>query len=330
MMTLLTTLLVLLVLSAFFSLSETSFMALSRLRLRHLVAQGRRRAKIIQGLVNHLDHFLATILLANNFVNIDFTSLATVLCVAVLGERWGVATATVGSTAIILVLAEITPKVAAAQHAERIALWVAPFARAFVWLLGPVTTVLTRVSRMILRTLGVPLKPRAPFITEEEIKLMIEIGKEEGVLGEHERQLLHRIFEFGDTKVGEVMVSQDDVAMVSDGAGHEEVLRTLIEEGYSRLLVYPGGDRTRTIGVIHTHDILHLWQNQGLIVMTDIIRPVYQVPSEMRVIDLLREFQQRRIQIAVVADRQGLTLGMVTLEDLVEEIVGDLDQRGPA
>ena len=323
-------LLVLLGVSAFFSLSETAIMAFSRIRLRHLVAKGSRRAKVIQGLVNRLDHFLATILLGNNFVNVAFTSLATAVCVTLLGERWGVVAATFGATGIILFFSEITPKIAAAQYPERIALAVAPFIVALVRVLEPVATILTRGSQWVLRFTGLHLKPRAPFITEEEIKLMIEIGKEEGVLGEHERQLLHRIFEFGDTKVGEVMVSQDDVAMVSDGAGHEEVLRTLIEEGYSRLLVYPGGDRTRTIGVIHTHDILHLWQNQGLIVMTDIIRPVYQVPSEMRVIDLLREFQQRRIQIAVVADRQGLTLGMVTLEDLVEEIVGDLDQRGPA
>ena len=325
MMTLLTTLLVLLVLSAFFSLSETSFMALSRLRLRHLVAQGRRRAKIIQGLVNHLDHFLATILLANNFVNIAFTSLATVLCVAVLGERWGVATATVGSTAIILVLAEITPKVAAAQHAERIALWVAPFARAFVWLLGPVTTVLTRVSRLILRTLGVPLKSRAPFITEEEIKLMIEIGKEEGVLGEQERQLLHRIFEFGDTKVGEVMVPRADIAMVSNQATHEQVLEAFVEEGYSRILVYQEEDRGRIVGVIHTHDLLHFWKHQALIAVSDLIRPVYTVPPETRVSDLLKEFQHRKVQIAVVVDGQGQALGMATLEDLVEEIVGDLE-----
>ncbi|MBI4227587.1 MAG: HlyC/CorC family transporter [Candidatus Omnitrophica bacterium] len=324
-MPILTALLLLLALSAFFSLSETSFMALSRLRLRHLVAQGRRRAKIIQGIVNRLDHFLATILLANNFVNIAFTSLATAFCVTALGEQWGVTAATLGTTALILIFGEITPKVAAAQHAERIALWTAPLMRAFVWLLGPVTTVLTRISRLVLRALGVPLKSRAPFITEEEIRLMIEIGKEEGVLGEQERQLLHRIFEFGDTKVAEAMVPLAQVAMVSSAATHDQVLEAFTEEGYSKILVCEGDDRARVVGVIHTHDLLHLWKNEGLIATQDLIRPVYAVPPDTRVSDLLKEFQTRKIQLAVVTNPQGLAVGLVTLEDLVEEIVGDIE-----
>jgi len=322
---LLLSLLGLLGLSAFFSLAETSLLALSRIRLRHLVAQGRRRARIIQGLVNHLDHLLATILLANNLVNVAFSSLATVACITVLGQQWGIVVATFGATAVILLFGEITPKIAAAQYSERIALWVAPFIRAFVWLLGPVVRVITRASRALLRLTGLHLKARSPLITEEEIRLMIEVGKEEGVLGEQERQLLHRIFEFGDTKVGEVMVPKDRIAMVSDRATHDAVLDTLIEEGYSRLLVYPGEDRTRVTGVIHAHDVLHLWRHQTLIVTPDLIRPVYAVAPEKRVSDLLREFQQRKIQIATVVDAQGRTLGMVTLEDLIEEIVGDFE-----
>lgn len=315
---------VLLLISAFLSMAETSLMALSRIRLRHLVAQGRRRAKIIQGLVNRLDHFLATILLANNLVNIAFTSVATAICIVLLGEQWGIVAATFGATGLIVFFGEITPKIAAAQYTERIALWMAPFIRVFVWMLGPIATVLTRMSQRLLKLTGLHLKPRSPLITEEEIRLMIEVGKEEGVLGEQERQLLHRIFEFGDTKVGEVMVPCDEMAMVSDRATHEQVLDLLIEEGYSKLPVYQGEDRTRVIGVIHAHDVLHLWQHQALIVIHDLIRPVYTVPPEKRVSDLLREFQQRKVQIAIVVNAEGQALGMATLEDLVEEIVGDI------
>lgn len=315
----------LLVLSAFFSMSETAIMALSRIRLRHLVAQGRRRAKIIQGLVNRLDHFIATILLANNLVNVAFTSLATAVCITWLGPEWGVAAATFGVTAVLLVFGEITPKMAAAQYTERLALWVAPLIKVIVWVFGPVVTVLTKFSRALLRLTGLHLRPRSPLITEEEIRLMIEVGKEEGVLGEQERQLLHRIFEFGDTKVGEVMVPREQIAMVSDQATHDQILDILIEEGYSRLLVYRGDDRARVIGVIHAHDVLTLWRNQGLIVIHDLIRPVYAVPPETRVSDLLKEFQHRKVQIAVVVGREGKALGMVTLEDLIEEIVGDLE-----
>ena len=321
----LTTLLVLLGFSIFFSLAETSLMALSRIRLRHLVAQGRRRAKIVQGLVNRLDHLLATILLANSFVNIAFTSMITVICVDAVGERWGPWAATLVATIVILIFGEITPKIAAAQYPERIALWLGPVIQPIVSVFGPIASVFSRASRWLLGLLGLHLKTRAPFITEEEIRLMIEIGKEEGVLGEHERQLLHRIFEFGDTKVGEVMVPQDQIAMVSDRSTHEQVLDAFVEEGYSRILVYPGEDRSRVVGVIHTHDILHLWRHQTLIAVSDLIRPVYAVPPDRRVSDLLRDFQTRKVQIAVVVDAQGKTLGLVTLEDLVEEIVGDLE-----
>ncbi len=317
-------LLLLLVLSAFFALAETSLMALSRIRLRHLVAQGRRRARIIHGLVSRLDHLLATLVLGNTFVNIAFSSVATVLCVTMLGLRRGVIVASVGATAIVLLFGEITPKIAAAQYPERIALWVAPFVRVCVWILGPLVTVITRVSRALLRLTGLHLTARSPLITEEEIRLMIEVGKEEGVLGEQERQMLHRIFEFGDTKVGEVMVAREQMAMVSDRATHDQVLDILMEEGYSRVPVYHGDDPSRIIGVIHAHDILHLWRNQQLIAIPDLIRPVYAVPPETRVSDLLREFQHRKTQIAMVTDPQGRVLGMATLEDLVEEIVGEL------
>ena len=322
--TLLISLLTLLALSAFFSMAETSLLALSRIRLRHLVAQGRRRAKIVQGLVSRLDHLLATILLANNVANIAFTSLATAACIVVLGQQWGVLAATVGTTGIILFFGEMVPKIAAAQYPERIALWLAPLVRVVVWLLGPLVTGLTRASQALLRLTGLHLAPRSPLITEEEIRLMIEVGKEEGVLGEQERELLHRIFEFGDTKVRDVMVPLAEMAMVPAGASHEQVLETLIEAGYSKLPVYNAGEPARVVGVIHAHDILHLWRHQALIVVPDLIRPVYAVPPEKRVSDLLKELQQRKVQIAIVTDGQGRTLGMVTLEDLVEEIVGDI------
>ncbi len=232
--------------------------------------------------------------------------------------------ATFGSTAVILFFGEITPKIAAAQFSERVALWVAPLIRLVVAILDPFVTVITRTSRWTLKHLGFHLKERSPLITEEEIRLMIEVGKDEGVLGERERSMLHKIFEFGDTKVGEVMVPRKEMAVISEEANHERVLDIFVEEGHTRIPIHRAGDPDKIIGVIHAHDVLNVLHDQALVKVTDIIRPIYTVAPEQRVEELLQDFQKKHIEIAVIVDSQGDALGMATPEDLIEEIVGEI------
>ena len=155
---------------------------------------------------------------------------------------------------------------------------------------------------------------------------MIEVGKEEGVLSDEERRMLQRIFEFGDMKVGEVMIPKDKVIAVERSADAEKLLNVLAEEGHSRVPVYEEWIEN-IVGVIYVRDLLYIMRDKGLVVLDDLLHPAYYVPANKRVSDLLREFQLKRIQIAVVVDEQKKTLGIVTLEDLLEEIVGEIEDR---
>ena len=316
-------LLLLLVLSFLFSLSEMSLVAVSRLRLRHLVARGSRRAQLVQHLVGHMDEVISSIVIANMFANTAISAFGTALCIAWVGPEWGVLLATALVGLVIVALAEITPKVLAIRHADRFALLLGPFVRVLRGLVGPVTKGFTAFSNGLLRLFGMEPTARSPLVTEEELKIMIEVGKEQGVLGEDERTLLHRIFEFGDLKVEDVMVPRGEMVTVPETASHEEVLTVLTEQGHSRLPVHRGSPE-RIIGILYAQEMLHLWQEGRLLILQDLLHPPFEVSPERRVIDLLREFQKRRVQIAIVVDGEGRALGLVTLEGLIEEIVGEI------
>lgn len=315
----------LLAISAFLSLSEMALVGLSKLRLRHLVDQGVKHAQALQRLVQNLDEAITSLVLANNFINTAISSIGAGLCITWVGLEWGIPLATFLVGSVILLFGEVTPKVFAIRHAERVALGVAPAVGFFLRVLGPVSRRFTALSGLLLRMFGVPSKTRSPLVTEEELKLLIEVGKEEGVLGEHERMMLHRIFEFGDLKVSDVMVPREKMVAVSEVASHDEVLTIFTEQGHSRIPVYRDNP-AKIIGVIYAQEILHIWREEWLIVLQDLLHPPFEVPPQRRVSEVLQEFQRRRIQIAIVVDAQGQALGMLTLEDLIEEIVGELDE----
>jgi len=309
--------------SAFLSLSEIALVGISKIRLRHMADGGVRGAKIAQGLVSQLDQVITTILVWSNFLNAALTSLVTAACLVWFGQRVGIAVAAVLSGSLILLFTDILPKVYAARHAEKVSLRVAFPMRLLVKLFRPVSQGVTRLIHGIFRLAGIPTTSRSPLVTEEELKLMIEMGKEEGVLGEHERSMLHRIFEFGDLKVKDVMIPRDRMVVVWEGATHDEVLTVLTEEGHSRIPVYKDSPE-RITGVLYAQEILHIWQEGNLIILQDLIHPPFTVSPDQRVSDLLQEFQRKHVQIAIVVDGQGRALGLVTLEDLIEEIVGEI------
>ena len=320
---LLVLILVLLAISFFLALAEMAIVALSKLRLRHLVARGARNAHLLQRLVNRMDEVIASLVTTNNFINTALSSLGTALCIAWFGARWGILLATLVMGTVIVALGEITPKVFAIRHADRLALLLAPVVAVLLRVVGPATRIFTIFSNGLLRLFGVEMKGRSPLVTEEEIKIMIEVGKEHGVLSEEERTLLHRIFEFGDLKVEDVMIPREQMVAVHDKAGHDEVLTVLTEKGHSRIPVYRETP-DRIVGIIYAQEILHIWREGWLIVLQDLIHPPFEVKPETRVVELLREFQRRKLQIAIVVDAQGRALGLATLEDLFEEIVGEI------
>jgi len=317
---------ILAVASFFFSASETAIIGLSKIRLRHMVEKGIKKAKVVQRLVNKLDQFITAILIGNNFVNIAISSLVTAIFVSIFGWRWGVILATFLSTFFVLVFCDITPKILSIKHTEKIAFFCAPLMEAFINLFNPVIKLFSFISNFILMLFGIKPPKRSPLITEEELKTMIEIGKEEGVLTEEERKMLQRIFSFGETQVKDVMISRDRITAIEIHTPLDKILDILSEEGHARIPVYKD-NIDNILGILYVRDLLYLLRNGKLFMLEDILSPAYFVPLDKKISELLKEFQLKKIQIAIVVDSNRRTQGLVTLEDLIEEIVGEIEEE---
>ncbi len=323
----LTTLIILAAISFMISASEAALISLNKIRLRHLVEKGVKNSKSLQRLIMKSDKLISLILIATNFVNVCISAIVTAIFVYFFEPKLAVILATISVTLFLLIFCEITPKMFAIQHPENISLFVAPLTDFLVSLLSPFVNIFTRIGNLLIRLFGGSPSRRSPLITEEEMRLMVEIGKEEGLLSEDERKMLHRIFEFGDIRVQDVMVPREKIVAIDRRAGQEELLRVLVEEGHSRVVVYE--DSLDNIsGIIYVHDLLYTLYNKSLFVLDDLIHPAYFVSLYTKVHELLLQFQAKKIQIAIVQDINKKTMGLVTLEDLVEEIVGDIEQ-GP-
>lgn len=321
-------LLALLALSALFSMTEAAYLAVNKVRLRHLMQRGSPAAKVVYRLLTQLDRLITAILVSNNLVNVAISVLGTMVCVSVFGVQRGALVATFAVTFILLVVGEITPKLFAAAHADRVALVIARPLQAFLGLMRPLVWWFTATSHLIMRALGERRIPRSPIVTEEELKVMIEMGREAGVVAEHELRMLHRIFEFDDTLVRDVMIPREQIVGVEMAQSSDSALDAFIEEGHSRILVYRGS-LDHIEGVIYARDLLAVWRHGGLFVLPDLVRPAYLVPETKRVGELLADFQRMKIQLAIVRSDRQTTLGLVTLEDLLEEIVGELHEEIP-
>lgn len=311
-------------LSFFFSLSEAALISINKIKLKHLTNQGVKRARITFNLVTHMDKVITTILVGNNFVNVAISALGTLICIRLFGEKWGVAVASFLVAIIILICAEITPKMVAITNPDKIGLLVARPTNLLVKAMYPLVIILTSMVNLITRLFGKHPPKRSPIVTEEEIRMMIELGKEEGVLSDDERKMLHRIFEFGDTLVRDVMVSKDRIVSVNINASPDELINLLLEEGHSRIPVYET-NRDNIRGIVYAKDLIYILKEKGLIILPELVHPVYIVSERKKVSELLRDFQQKRVQIAIITAEDGGVIGLVTLEDLLEEIVGEID-----
>ena len=315
---------VLLFASAFFSASETAILILNRIRLHHMVKRGVRNSRILHKLVSELDAFIATILVGNNFVNIALSVLVTILFIHFFGNTFLVALlATLAAASLVLFFGEVLPKTLSLRSPERVAIEVSPLAMVMVVLLTPITRLFTKVSNSIIDLFGVERKKHSPLITEEEVRLMIEAGKEEGLFGEEQRKMLHRIFEFGNTLVKDVMVPKNKIIGIDINSAQDQLLNIMAEEGHSRIVVYKD-NIDAVVGIIYVRDVLHILRNDQLIKIPDLVCAAYCIAPDKRVNDLLKDFQRMNIQIAIITDSNGKTLGLVTLEDLLEEIVGEI------
>jgi len=313
-------LVVLIVLSAFFSGSETALMALDKLRLKYLVQKKRPGADRLESILEHPDRLLGAILVGNNLANIAASVFATTFFVQLYGDQGELLTILV-LTPVLLILSEISPKTYAAQYPEKVSFLVLRPILAVMWLLSPVVWLVTRASRLL--THFVRGEEKRPILSEEEIRSIISVGEETGVVAREQRLMLHGIFELTQTRVRDVMIPRTEVVGLEVSAGFAEVLGLVQQAHHSRFPVYDE-NLDNVVGVIHSKDILNFVGSPEAFSLREIARPPYFVPETKRIGTLLQSFRRKRIHLAVVVDEYGGVEGIVTLEDIVEEIVGEI------
>jgi putative hemolysin len=321
----LTILVVALILCAIASAAETALTSVSRIRLKNMVEDGDQRAKQIEQLLNEPNTFLSTILVVNSVAVIVASSMATVLALH-FSETWGELLSTVLSSVIVLIFCEITPKTAAVQNPLRWARALIGPVRGAAWVLRPIVWTLSVVTTFLVRMVGGPVRRKGPFVTEEELRMLVTVGEEEGILEEEETEMIHSIFEFADTTAREVMVPRIDMVTLPSDMTVNQAVDLALQGGFSRIPVYEadiGVDEI--IGVLYTKDLLkQLHEGHHDFPVRELVRSAYYVPETKKLDDLLREIRQNRVHMVIVVDEYGSVAGLVTIEDLVEEIVGDI------
>ena len=311
-----------LLLSAFFSGSETAFVSLQRIRLEHLVKNNVRGARRVARMIERPEKLLSTILLGNNFVNVAAAALGTAVAVSLWGEK-GVLIATIVVTILLLIFAETTPKTIATRHAERLSLILARPIEWISWLLTPFVIALSWIASGFTKLVGG--KPvRRSLASSEEIRTMISVGHKEGTVEEAEAEMLHKVFEFGDRPVREVMVPRLEVISIEQGSKIADFLALYAESPLSRFPVYQE-NMDNVVGILSVKDVL-MAQAKGSITdestIDDLVRPAYFAPETKRINELFAEMRDENYRMCVVVDEFGGTAGVVSLSRLVEEIVG--------
>ncbi|MGA1876154.1 MAG: HlyC/CorC family transporter [bacterium] len=313
---------ILLMLSSFFSGSEAALMSLNRLRILFLAHQHHRRAQVINQLLQRKKRVISTILVGNNFVNVAASSVATALAISLWGKS-GILYATIFITLILLIFCEILPKVYAAKFPEKIS-FVA--AKPILWLmrlLRPLVGVIDSVVDFFLVFVIPTEDHKKPLISEEEIQAVITIGEKEGVVEKEERKMLLSIFDLADTPVREIMVPRTEMVCIEENSSYAKVNHIIDQSGRSRFPVFRG-DIDNIIGTIHSRDLLKFQGNPASFSLAGIMHPAFFIPESMKVLSLLADFKKKKIHLAMVIDEYGGIEGLVTLEDVLEEIVGDI------
>ncbi len=316
-------LVVLVLLAGFFAASEAALVAVSRLRARTMVERGLKRARAVLALTEDRNRFLTSTLIANTCVLLAADSLATYIFIRI-GIPNAVVISTIVMAFVLLLFGEVIPKTVAVSDSERWALRLAPAMRRVAWLLTPLVYAFQSLSNIFVRPFGI--KPtRQIFVTDEDIRTIATVAAEQNVLEEQEREMIHSVIEFGDTIVREVMTPRPNMVAVSVADSPRRALDIVISEGYSKLPVYEES-KDDIIGVVHDRELLISLANGTIstIPLRSLMRPVTHVPENKKLAELLREMQRDKFSMAIVVDEYGGTAGLVTMEDLLEEIVGEI------
>lgn len=326
-------LIILLAFAAITAASEIAIIAASKIKLRRRAAEGSKRAKIILKILETPERFFGTILVVNNIVDTLIAVLVTAIIIHLMGDNGlGLIIATIAASFLIIIF-EVAAKTFAARNPDRLSSAVAKPIKLMIVLMSPLVRILEHITNSIVRMLGGKAQGKPSLVTEEEIRALIKIGEEEGVLHKDKYKMLTKVFDLSETVVRSVMKPKTEMMTIDINSNIDAILDKVLESGYSRLPVHrnlPGN----IIGIINMKDLLNLSVNKGLIVLQDILYPPTFVAGSKKVVELLKDFQKGHTHMAIVLDANGAVEGLVTLEDILEEIVGEIedeyDVRGTA
>ncbi|MBQ8519452.1 MAG: HlyC/CorC family transporter [Agathobacter sp.] len=313
--------LVLVCLSAFFSSSETALVTVNKIRMKNLAENGDKRAAKVLKVTSDSGKMLSAILIGNNIVNIGASSIATILAVDIFGDIGsGIATGVL--TIVILIFGEVSPKTMATIKADSLALAIAGIIDILMFVLTPVIFIINKMASLVLWVLRINPNDADKAMTEDEIRTIVDESQESGAIEDEEREMIHNVFDFGDSLAKEVMVPRIDMTFVQADATFEDLIELYRENKYTRYPVYEEAT-DHVIGIINMKDVI-LIENEEAFSIRDIIREPYFTYEHKNTADLFVEMRKASIPLAIVLDEYGVTAGLVTLEDLLEEIVGEI------
>ena len=315
-------------LSSFFSASETSLMSLNKIKLRHMLESDIKNADKIDALLSNPDKMLGSILLGNNAVNNGATAVATALALSLFPKSSaGVAYVTAFMTFIILIFGEITPKNLAVQYTEKVALFVSPIILFLSKILSPIVYLLTIITNSFIKLLGGDVNSKKPFITPEELKTIVEVSSKEGILENEEKEMIYNIFDFANLRIRDLMVQRTDIVAVPTDATYDEVMELF--KNLSRLPVY---DDTidNIIGILYSKDLFYANQDNQIKENFDVtqhVRKPLMTFEFIRINDFFKQMQGHRSHMAIALDEYGGVAGLVTMEDIIESIFGEINDE---
>ena len=314
-------LVILLILSSIFSSTETALTTVNKIRMRTLSEAGNKKADRVLRVTENQGKMLSAILIGNNVVNLSASSLATSIAIERFGSV-GAGIATGILTLLILIFGEIAPKTMATINADQISLSVSGFIEFLMWILTPVIFIVNKLAMGVLLLFRVDPNKSQNAMTEEELRTIVDVGEESGVIETEEKEMIHNLFDFGDSEAKEIMIPRIDMTFVSKDATYQEVIEIFKEDKFTRLPVYEE-TTDNVVGILNMKDLL-LCEDPNTFSIDEIMREPYFTFEHKNTADLFMEMRKSSISLAVVLDEYGVTAGMITLEDLLEEIVGEI------
>ena len=317
---------ILIIFSGIFSCTETAFLSVNKIRMRNLAEEGNKRALTVEKLLSNSDRLFSSILVGNNLVNIGASSLSTSFVISFFGDSATLVAAATGVvTFLILVFGEITPKSFATKNADTIALFLARFVALVCTLFTPVVFFLNIITSFFIKILG-GARDSGPTMTEEDLKTIVTVGHEEGVLEEQEKEMIHNVFEFGETEIKEIMTPRIHVESIPDDCSYQELMEIYQRSQFSRYPVH-SESFDEIVGVLNVKDLLFFNIDPDEFVVKDFMRDTFVVYEFNEVADVFASMRKEHATLAIVLDEYGVMSGIVTFEDIVEEIVGEIDDE---